>query len=118
MDHKRPILISTESVDKSPLLIIDKKGIMGVTLAKQLHEQYLVVLATGTEVDVHKNIIHIPYHKKVPTIPDNQYSHLFVFYNGESEILDMLPALMKKAQMSRGNLLFITSLPYSTADLF
>jgi len=118
MDHKRPVLISTESVDKSPLLILDKKGIMGVTLAKQLHEQYLVVLATDSELDVHKNIIHIPYRKKIPTIPDNHYSHLFVFYNGESEILDMLPALMKKANTSRANLVFVTSLPYSNPELF
>ncbi len=103
---------------KLPLLIIDKNGTMGVSLAKELQEHYLLVLVSAQEPPLHTNIIHIPYRKKIPLIPDNPYSHIFVFYNGEEEILAMLPTLAKKATDSQGKLLFITSLLYSSAPLF
>jgi Protein of unknown function (DUF4012) len=101
-----------------PILIIDKHGTMGADLAGKLQEQFLIVLVSSELKDAHKNTIHIPYRKKIPLIPDNSYSHIFVFYNGEEEVLDILPPLMKKAHDSRGKLLFITSLFYSSKSLF
>lgn len=106
------------SQQQLPILIIDKHGTMGVDLAEKLQEQFLIVLVSGEALEKHQNTIHIPYRKKIPLIPDNAYSHIFVFYNGEEEILDILPPLMKKAHDSRGKLLFITSLFYSSKSLF
>ena len=118
MDDKRPQLIASEEKNESPILIIDKKGTMGELLSKQFSEQFLTVLVSGPEMELYKNIIHIPYRKKVPVIPDNHYSHMFVFYNGENEILDILPAFIKKVNVTNSKLFFITSLPYSSAELF
>lgn len=117
MEHKRPMLVATEDSKHPPLLIIDKKGTLGVPFAKHLQEQFLLVLVSAEDVSIHKNVIHIPYRKKIPVIPDNRYSHLFVFYNGEQEILDMLPSLMHKANALQSKLFFITSLAYSSPEL-
>lgn len=120
MQESRPLLITTEKKTLLPLLIIDKSGILGAALAEKLQEQFLVVLVTpvaSETLSAKRNIIHIPYQKKIPLIPDNIYSHVFLFYNGEDELIDMLPSFMKKAQESAGKLFFIASLFYSSHSL-
>src|SRR5664279_4356179 len=114
----RPLMVTTETLPKLPLLIVDKKGFIGKALARFLREQYLIVLVTSDEVEPHQNVIHIPYRHKVPLIPDNVYSHIFVVYNGEKEILDMLPSFTKKANELKGVIMFITSLIHSSHKLF
>lgn len=121
MAENRPYLVTTESKSLLPLLIIDKTGVLGTALAKKLQEQFLVVIVTPTlseSLAAKKNIIHIPYRKKIPLIPDNIYSHVFLFYNGEQELLDMLPSFMRKANESAGKLFFVTSLFHSSQQLF
>jgi hypothetical protein len=118
MKDNRPYLVTSETTKHPPLLIIDKKGTMGLPLVNQLREQFLLVFVTGHEVPISRQVIHIPYRKKIPRVPDDRYSHMFVFYNGEKEILDMLPALMKKADETNSKLLFMTSLSYTTPRLF
>jgi hypothetical protein len=121
MAENRPLLVTTERTSVLPLLIIDKTGVLGKALAKMLYEQFLVVLVTPTiseELSAKKNIIHIPYRKKIPLIPDNIYSHVFLFYNGEDELLDMLPTFMRKANESAGKLFLVTSLFHSSPSLF
>lgn len=114
----RPLPVSSEEASKLPVLIVDKKGFIGKGLARALCEQFLVVIVTAEEVETHDNIIHIPYKRKIPVIPDNTYSQLFIVYNGEREVLDMLPSFNRKAEQSKSSYLFVTSLPYSTKKLF
>jgi hypothetical protein len=109
MASVRPRLITTEENKSLPVLIIDKNGIVGSALAQVLKEQFLIVLVSGRQ-EFHKNIIHIPYKRKVPVIPDNTYSHVFVFYNGEEETLAILPTLIKKTNMFSGRILLLTPL--------
>jgi len=117
MDNNRPALITTEEKNNQPLLVIDKKGNIGFEFSKKIAEQFLVVLVSSLQSKFSQNIIHISYQKRVPKIPDNNYSHMFVFYNGESEVLDMLPALINKANSIRAKLIFITSISYSSHKL-
>lgn len=118
MKDTRPHLVASETEKHPPLLIIDKKGTMGLPLVNHLREQFLLVFVTGQKVPISRQVIHIPYHKKIPRVPDDRYSHMFVFYNGEEETLDMLPALLKKATQTNSKLLFITSLIYTSPQLF
>lgn len=118
MDQKRPVLITSEEISKLPILIVDKKGTMGERLARILRDQFLVVVVTAFDLEKHANVIHIPYRKKIPMIPDNAYSHIFVIYNGESELLDMLPAFEGKAEAVKARFLFITALLYCNRNLF
>ena len=118
MDSARAHLVTTVEEKNLPVLIIDKKGIVGSSLAHKLKEQFLVVLVSGNALEFHKNIIHIPYKRKIPVIPDNTYSHIFVFYNGEEEVLAILPTLVKKANESSGRVFFLTSLTHGSSGLY
>jgi hypothetical protein len=118
MSTARVHLITTEENKNLPILIIDKKGVIGEALAKVLREQFLVVLVSENEPEFHQNVIHIPYRRKIPVIPDNTYSHIFVFYNGENETLAILPSVMKRANAAGGKTLFLTSLSHSGNDLY
>lgn len=116
--QQRPLLVTSEETHKLPILILDKKGTVGKALAKKLREQELVVLVTTGTVESHENVIHLPYHRRVPKIPDNAYSRIFVIYNGETEHMDMLSGFAEKARESKGKVIFITPLLYSSLKLF
>jgi len=118
MDQRRPLLVTTEEIPKFPILIVDKKGFIGKALTKILRDQYLVVLVTASSVERHDNVIHIPYRRRIPLIPDNAYSHVFLVYNGETEMLDMLSSFEEKAESVKARLLFISSLSLSSSKLF
>jgi hypothetical protein len=118
MEQNRPLLITSEAKDQLPILIVDKKGVVGSALANVLRDQFLVVIVTARVVEKHENVIHVPYHKKLPLIPDNAYSHLFLVYNGEKDLLAMLSVFEEKAHASKAKLFFITSLFFSTQRLF
>lgn len=118
MAQQRPVLITSETNQKLPILIIDKKGKMGSALAQKLQDQFLVVIITGIDLEIHDNLIHIPYRKKIPLIPDNMYSHMFIIYNGEPEITDIMLPIMKRANQINARVLFITSLLNSSMELY
>lgn len=118
MDSARAHLVTTVEEKNLPVLIIDKKGVVGASLAHKLKEQFLVVLVSGNALEFHKNIIHIPYRRKIPVIPDNTYSHIFVLYNGEEEVLAILPTLVKKANEASGKMIFLTSLAHGSSGLY
>src|SRR5260370_28101544 len=118
MGEYRAVMVASEVSQKLPILIIDKKGKIGQALATKLQEQFLVVVVTGRDLEIHDNLIHIPYRKKVPVIPDNKYSHMFIIYNGESEIVDIMPSIMKKANETNARVVFATSLFQSSSQFF
>ena len=118
MEQNRPLLITSEEIVKLPILIVDKQGFIGSALAKMLREQFLVVIVTAGKPEKHDNVIHVPYYKKIPMIPDNAYSHMFIIYNGEPELFDMLSAFEQKAEAVNARFLFITSLLYCNPKVF
>src|SRR5262245_27058056 len=104
MDENRPLFVTSEKAQNTPVLIVDKNGKIGAALAQILQEEFLVVLVTSLEMDFGKNIIHIPYHRKVPPIPGNTYPHVFIIYDGQKDVIDKLQAFVKKAKSTNANL--------------
>src|SRR5690348_8865155 len=102
----RPVLVTSEINQQLPILIIDKKGQIGAALAEKLKNQFLIVLISSISPKETENILYIHYHKKIPMIPDNIYSHIFTIYNGEKETIDMLPSLLKKAEHIKAKVIF------------
>jgi hypothetical protein len=49
----------------------------------------------------------------VPSIPDDYYAGIIVFYHGEQIVKDSLPSFLKKAQQNNAKLLLITSRTYA-----
>ncbi len=118
MEQKHPLMVTNEESSQLPLLIVDKKGMIGDALQRKFREQFLTVFVSAAPQEVHENIIGVHWRKRLPTIPDNLYSHIFVIYNGEKELLDMLPGFVQKARESKGKVIVITSLLYSSIKLF
>lgn len=118
MDQNRPFLVASENHEQLPILIIDKQGMIGGALAHVLREQFLVVIVTSSDMKRHENLVHVPYRKKLPLIPDNAYSHIFLIYHGEKELLETLSLFEQKAEATNAKLFFITSLLLSSPKLF
>ena len=106
---KRPALVLEEDpndLDK-PVLIVDKIGIIGSSLALRLSKDLLVVLVSGTFREEDSNIIYVPYRKKFPEIPDNNYSYIIIFGN-DIGTRKSIQGFIKKAKDDNSALIFIT----------
>jgi len=97
-----PTVVAKEG--KDPILIVDREGEIGKRLAEKLKTETTVVLVS--EKSNLPDIIHIPYDKKIPQIPDNTYSHIFVIDDGENVTREALPSFLEKAENDNSVFLF------------
>lgn len=102
-------LITTEKKHEYPILIVDKKGDVGEALAKELEVETLVVFVSEKEVVSEKNIVHVPFKKRVPTIPDNKYSHIFIIDEDLEFSKNTIKSFIKKAKADNAMLIFSTN---------
>lgn len=112
MPEERPRLIVSETVDKLPVLIIDKNGIIAGSLIEKLINHFNIVCVTGKNIEAGDNLVIVHFGKKIPVIPDVKYSLIMTVYSGEQAVSDMLPVLVKKASSLNANSAFITSLGF------
>jgi len=103
---KKSAFVASERKNENPILIVDRLGIIGDALLEQIKDESLVVFVSQKKPSSPENIIHIPFFKKNPTVPDNTYSHIFVVDDGTSATKDSLPSFIKKAQYDRAVFLF------------
>ena len=101
-------LIASENKD-APILIVDKKGDLGNALAKRLKNEALVVIASETNDISDENIIHIPFLKKIPSIPDNIYSYIFLIDESSDITESVINPFLKKAEKDNTTLLLCIS---------
>lgn len=104
-------LPTTSDLEK-PILIVDKVGSLGHILLTTLVRRHVVIYVSKEEPSPLPQAIYIPFRRKIPVIPDTSFSHLFVVYQGEQELLTALPAFVKKARESRAKLFLLTSVFY------
>jgi hypothetical protein len=102
-------LITTEKKHEYPILIVDKKGDIGEALAKELEVESLVVFVSQKDLISEENIVHVPFKKRVPTIPDNKYSHIFVIDEYLEFADSTIKSFVKKAKMDDAMLVFCTN---------
>lgn len=105
-------LISLEKKHEYPILIIDKKGIQGEKLARELSSEFLVILVSMHLSSQEEGILHIPFVKKFPVIPDNVYSHIFLIDEALEVSKDIIKPLIKKAKKDNAFMFFITDAGY------
>ena len=106
---KRSTFEITEKKDENPILIVDRNGTIGNALIERLKEESLIVFVSQKQPLVLENVVHIPFIKKVPTIPDNTYSHIFIIDDDTNIFKDSLSSFVKKAQLDRAVLIFLTN---------
>ncbi|GEM_PF-786089 len=118
----KPLLISSEkkeSLHKDSILIIDKLGTLGPLLAAILQKDFTVVLVSNQPFPSSsiKAGIHVAIDRKAPLIPNFTYSFQFVIYNGERQIREFIPQLLKKAKKDNGKVVFVISREHCTPDV-
>ncbi|MBI3985262.1 MAG: DUF4012 domain-containing protein [Candidatus Levybacteria bacterium] len=92
-----PVQIPGEKKHEYPILIVDKLGILGQAIARQVSQESLVIFVSSNKVE-EENIIHIPYFKKIPTIPDNTYSHIFIIDEYGTITKEFISSFIAKAK--------------------
>ena len=92
-----------------PVLIVDRSGSLGIELAKKISKDQIVIFVSRLKPQegAAENIIHVPYNKKFPIIPDNSYSKTFLIDDAET-VISSIDSFFKKAQVDRSLIFFIT----------
>lgn len=100
------------SFSKNPILVIDRLGLIGEPLALKLSREFAVVFVSRKKLDLdieNQNIIHIPFFRKFPAIPDNKYSHI-IFIDEEGQDLEFLPKIIDKVKDVNADFIFAQGL--------
>lgn len=95
---------------KKHLLVVDKKGTLGLSLITMLKDQFSIVFVSKLDPAIGQSVLHVPFRKRIPTIPDDAYTHVVVFQNEVGEVDDFLLEVIAKARTEKAVCLFATSL--------
>ena len=98
-----------QSALEYPLLIIDKKGILGRLLAKELSVHGAIVFVSARD-PLDTDMVYVPHRAKIPAIPDNAYAEIFFITENKTEIMEFLPGLVKKIEDTKSHLILIIPL--------
>jgi type III secretion system FlhB-like substrate exporter len=90
-----------ENNQERPILIVDREGKIGESLVKELKEQALVVYVSGKAPEIIENVVHVLFDKQFPTIPDNNYSHIFIIDENFEIAKDIIKPFLKKAEQDK-----------------
>lgn len=119
-----PALITSEkksSFSDRPILIVDKIGVIAEELLKRFFKDTLIVLVSQKPIfnadGKAPKIIHIPYVKKFPAIPDNTYSYIFVIDHDLSLVKDSLSKFLEKAASDNAEIAFVFPLSEVNPDI-
>ncbi|MBI5045372.1 MAG: DUF4012 domain-containing protein [Candidatus Levybacteria bacterium] len=98
------------SSNSRPILIFDSEGMLGEKLAEAFSQNDLVLFVTKKEVSKKENVIPVPLQGRIPSIPNNLFSRMYVCCSGEKEFIDFLPGFVQKAKESSIPLVCIFSI--------
>lgn len=101
------LLVSEEHSNKLLLLVVDKKGIFGDSLVKEIDKNITTVLVTAKPFTAENSVIPVPFHKEIPEIPEGNYTHIFFVWDGQRESLHILEPLLQKAASDNAQFIFI-----------
>lgn len=95
----------------SPVLIVDKVGMIGEALARHFSKDYLVVLLSEKLFSKdNSNLLHVPFRKKIPEVPDNEYSKIIIVDDGTNVVRESAFSFVDKALENNAPLYFIGSI--------
>lgn len=100
-----------EKKHEYPILIVDKLGLIGQKLTQELKSESLIIFVSEKATE-EENVIHVPYLKKIPTIPDNTYSHIFIIDEYGKIAKDFLSQFVQKAKHDNSKLVVVININY------
>jgi len=98
-----------ENNQDHPILVVDRKGEIGEALIKELKEQALIVYVSKKVPQASDNVIHVPFDKQFPTIPDNSYSHIFLIDEDFEITQNITKPFLKKAEQDKAFLVLVVN---------
>jgi hypothetical protein len=110
----RTAFVTSEKKTDLPILVVDKEGNIGEALVKELKNESLVIYVSKKPPETLGNVVHVPFLRKIPTIPDNQYSHIFVVDENIELTTELIEEFFKKAEKDGSLLNLIIGLKSST----
>ncbi len=113
----RTAFITSEKKLEYPMLVVDKEGDIGEALAKQLKDEAIVIYVSKKTPEVLENIVHVPFSKKTPTIPDNTYSHIFLIDQACEMPKELMEEFIKKAKKDDSSLSLVVGQTAVTGDI-
>jgi len=105
-------LPQSHSFSKNPILVIDRAGLIGEPLSLKLSKEFLVVFVSKRNLDLdreNQNIVHVPFSRKFPAIPDDKYSHI-IFIDEQGLDLEFLPKIIDKVKDVNSDFIFAQGL--------
>jgi len=99
--------VTTEIRKSLPILIIDHEGSLGLGLYGKLKDHVQTVLVGGREPAITDNLLFLRFRKSIPSLPQDQYSHIFFIPENEKELLEFLPVFIKKTELDNAKLLLV-----------
>ena len=110
----RTAFVTSENKTDYPMLVVDREGKIGEALVNDLKNESLVIYVSKAAPKVLDNIVHVPFLKKIPIIPDNTYSHIFIVDEKMEISEELLKAFIKKAKNDNSSLNLIIDLKLAT----
>ncbi|MEK7450508.1 MAG: DUF4012 domain-containing protein [Patescibacteria group bacterium] len=108
---KKPALSIEEQKQSLPILILDRIGIIGELLCEEIAKYSEVVFVSLKEPQIltesRARVIHIPYSKKIPIIPDEKYSHFIIVDDKSNATKELLPKFLEKSDKDNAELIFL-----------
>ena len=75
---------TTERKAEEIILIVDKIGVIGEALAREFSKDFFVVLVSGRPLsEKSKKVSRIHFRGKIPKVPKNNYSKIFLIDDGK-----------------------------------
>ncbi len=89
----------------APILIVDKGGFWGERIADILKDFSQVVLVSPQENEATVNPLFVKFHENIPQIPSDNYSHVIIFWDGDSVTKLLVEASLEKAKADNARML-------------
>jgi hypothetical protein len=101
-----------ENNQDRPILVVDRKGDIGEALIREFKEQALIIYVSKKVPQTSDSVIHIPFDKQFPTIPDNNYSHIFLIDEDFEITKDVVKSFLKKAEQDQSTLVLAVNVSF------
>lgn len=104
--------ISRETLKKKPVLIIDKTGDIGRELCQFLYREFLPIFVSEYPApeEIKKHVIHIPFKRRAPKIPENSFEQIFFIDQQNPYVRSMFQSVLLYAKSKNISISYITSI--------
>jgi hypothetical protein len=104
------VLISENKKPDSAVLIVDKIGVIGEKLAEEFSKDFYVFFVSSRNPNLKNNkVAFINYKGKIPKIPQNRYSKMFLIDDGSSITKNSCTSFIEEAKNLNADFYFLGS---------